>query len=904
MTIKKATAIFIAVLSLACPALAQDMPKLRPIKEKHLQEALFPTQRKDKWGYANEKGDFRIKALFEEAGAFRIIHTEPGDTVSLARIKYQGKWGLLRRNGTILLSPRFDELRDFDKEVSIFREGSFYGLVSYTGEIILEGLQDLEDFLPSGIAWFQAEDRWGVLRPDGSELFPNIYTSKPVEKLSSELLLTNVDDKVGVISLPKQKTILEPDCDFVRKDPRNPSLIVFRRGGHYGGIDDKGAIVAQAQYDTLSSISGSSKKEIMVRKGGKYGKLSPTGQVLVPPVLETDQVSGNSPLLAFFKDDGSGSTVPYLYYNDVEYSIKGFDDFIHRNLRTDKYVSKESLGFHFPLWMRSYAYREMNHENALSRWKREDAFHAFPDSTGGRYYTCTNKRSDAYVTAGRDMTVNDYGEVNATYGSPLSSVSIEFEGQTFSCGNWLTALFKSVDSQKISQYDRENGTSYLRNWSTISFRFPGMAILNDRLLLIADMYIGSRHMQRIVTSLSTKGDALFNIKESGELYNLKDPLDDTPCFYMVMDDGFVISSLKRDRQAVSSVFYSPAGKAILPMNDFLPIDAIRSDKVSYFFGINAREEGTFLQYNSSDKALTKARIDYNPETEMPRVIAGLLVFSDRESGLQKYLARIENPQVRTPILRYTWSVWDGKKVMGITKNSWDNLSDARWECLPSMKNRRRGYHERIGDIHVNVSEAGENGISVYSVKYDKDSDDALRYGYIGTEEPFFTMAVFDDARAISNGIASVKVGETWYELTMEDLKVFTNSPRGEIMDYKEAEVVEEEVEEEAIPFQLVEQKPSFNGGDANEFSNWVNSRLVYPESAKMNGVQGRVTLQFTVEADGRVTNVKVLRGVDEALDREAVRVVSSSPRWKPGMQRGRFVKVTYTFPVIFQLRED
>ena len=124
----------------------------------------------------------------------------------------------------------------------------------------------------------------------------------------------------------------------------------------------------------------------------------------------------------------------------------------------------------------------------------------------------------------------------------------------------------------------------------------------------------------------------------------------------------------------------------------------------------------------------------------------------------------------------------------------------------------------------------------------------------------------------------------------------------EIQEYKEAEVIEEEEEEEAIPFQLVEQKPSFNGGDANEFSKWVNSRLVYPEIAKENGVQGRVTLQFTVEADGRVTNVRVLRGVDESLDKEAVRVVSSSPKWKPGKQRDRAVKVTYTFPVIFQLR--
>ena len=123
----------------------------------------------------------------------------------------------------------------------------------------------------------------------------------------------------------------------------------------------------------------------------------------------------------------------------------------------------------------------------------------------------------------------------------------------------------------------------------------------------------------------------------------------------------------------------------------------------------------------------------------------------------------------------------------------------------------------------------------------------------------------------------------------------------EIMDYVE-EVAEEVVEEEAIPFQLVEEKPKFRGGDANAFSAWVAKNLNYPEVAKENGVQGRVMLQFTVNPDGSVSNVKVLRGVDPSLDKEAVRVVSSSPKWTPGKQRDRAVKVTYTFPVIFQLR--
>ena len=124
----------------------------------------------------------------------------------------------------------------------------------------------------------------------------------------------------------------------------------------------------------------------------------------------------------------------------------------------------------------------------------------------------------------------------------------------------------------------------------------------------------------------------------------------------------------------------------------------------------------------------------------------------------------------------------------------------------------------------------------------------------------------------------------------------------DIQEYVRQEVVEEDVEEETLPFITVEQKPTFNGGDANDFAKWVNSRLVYPEVAKDNGVEGRVVLQFTIGKDGRLQDVKVLNSPDESLAKEAVRVVSSSPKWEPGRQRDRAVKVSYTFPVIYRLR--
>ena len=96
--------------------------------------------------------------------------------------------------------------------------------------------------------------------------------------------------------------------------------------------------------------------------------------------------------------------------------------------------------------------------------------------------------------------------------------------------------------------------------------------------------------------------------------------------------------------------------------------------------------------------------------------------------------------------------------------------------------------------------------------------------------------------------------------------------------------------------------PKFNGCDAGEFANWVYSVLEYPQESKDDGIQGRVRIKFTVATDGSVKDVSVIRGVSEAIDAEAVRVVSSSPKWIPATKDGQRIPFTYEFPVIFQLR--
>jgi len=103
-------------------------------------------------------------------------------------------------------------------------------------------------------------------------------------------------------------------------------------------------------------------------------------------------------------------------------------------------------------------------------------------------------------------------------------------------------------------------------------------------------------------------------------------------------------------------------------------------------------------------------------------------------------------------------------------------------------------------------------------------------------------------------------------------------------------------------FFVAEDMPTFNGKEASlGFREYVGANLKYPEEAAKKGIQGTVYVQFIVEASGEVSNVKVLRGTNPSLDQEAIRIVKNSPRWTPGKQRGKNVRVSFTFPIKFKL---
>ena len=133
--------------------------------------------------------------------------------------------------------------------------------------------------------------------------------------------------------------------------------------------------------------------------------------------------------------------------------------------------------------------------------------------------------------------------------------------------------------------------------------------------------------------------------------------------------------------------------------------------------------------------------------------------------------------------------------------------------------------------------------------------------------------------------------------------VLNGSEDGEVLKAKQMLVTEpvKPKEEENKIFTVVEQMPSFPGGDV-ALMQYLSRNIKYPPFAEENNIQGRVICTFVVERDGSVSDIRIKRSVDPSLDKEAIRVVSGMPRWIPGRQNGQMVRVKYTLPVTFRLQ--
>ena len=264
-----------------------------------------------------------------------------------------------------------------------------------------------------------------------------------------------------------------------------------------------------------------------------------------------------------------------------------------------------------------------------------------------------------------------------------------------------------------------------------------------------------------------------------------------------------------------------------------------------------------LNTNTEGIVVVKIKVDqYGTVTEATPGVEGTtstdknLWLTARNAAMKaRFNESTDAPAVQTGTITFTFRIVDGNSIASPFPTSKAEYTPIK-ELIDAHRNGTYSIRAKYVKTHsynelVFLVEEDDYIIPIRLVKKD-----------LGAEKRFRALNLQEgDSLIIKGNLSRINVGIDYYT-GLEDAVILdvTTSPKPQTVDV--------DSNSDAVPFQLVEVKPSFNGGDANEFSRWVNSHLEYPSVAKENGVQGRVTVQFTIKADGKLTNVRVLYGVD------------------------------------------
>ena len=149
---------------------------------------------------------------------------------------------------------------------------------------------------------------------------------------------------------------------------------------------------------------------------------------------------------------------------------------------------------------------------------------------------------------------------------------------------------------------------------------------------------------------------------------------------------------------------------------------------------------------------------------------------------------------------------------------------------------------------------------------------------------------------LSQSTITAAVDESYQE---DSSKRIVYAPNGDMVDWEDINIDDEPTDTNEI-YMVVEDSPQFPGG-LQAFLDYLHDNIKYPESCRRDSIQGRVIISFVVEKDGSINSAEIVKGVHEQLDAEALRVIDAMPKWKPGKQRGKTVRVKYAIPVNFRL---
>ena len=238
-----------------------------------------------------------------------------------------------------------------------------------------------------------------------------------------------------------------------------------------------------------------------------------------------------------------------------------------------------------------------------------------------------------------------------------------------------------------------------------------------------------------------------------------------------------------------------------------------------------------------------------------------------------------------------------RKIESVDKQDKHNIVQKKKSPLPK-DNKDVGVSHTTEKTEQVTYHVDKTSVSIYNGQrenirlYDNYGNEVIE----GVEYVSDNSMIADckDGVVIAKGIGETRIYVKYNGIGYYcDVKVVT--PPGGLTEEQKKEMEDDQF------FYVCEKMPEFQGGDVNDFHRWLMNNINYPELARENGITGRVVASFVIDTDGSVINVSIVKGVDPLLDNEVVRIISASPKWTPGIQGDKYVKVHYSVPVVFSL---
>ena len=675
--------IFILTLSSVCAFAQTELPQLKELSAKDRAKAISPVQKKDKWGYADEKGKFVIKPYFDSADEFSPASLR-GVTIRCARVSFNGKYGYLYDNGLFMILPEYDSLSLFTNGVAVFAKDGEYGLLSTSDKVLLSGLEAIMPFDENGLAWASRDGLWGLYDISGSEIFKPRFTSLP-ETHFGNLTLVQESGKFGLISIPERRIVLPAEYEMIT-------------GGHKDGT-------------------------ILVRKHGKYGLHDEKGKMLIPPLMNTDQVSGGENVCKYI-DSSSGFVVPMLYQDGKAAPLKAL-----------------------PL----QPFEEWRHENPY-------IYPGLKDTSLVQDPSGLAEVDSIYVTISKDR------KIVASSGLALAEES-------------KIAHLLKVDQNKLAAYDRTAGTTLARDWQNISAKVRRRGVLPDGdEMAVIDVTVDSLLMQRHFVRFTKESSHKILLTQDGILYDQTNYVNEDWADCFVTPDQIVIPVCIGPEKSFRTRILAPSGKQITELPGIFCELVLDSGDVVRMI---VRDEYSF-SVSEVDMISRKYKLDdlgIGSENMSIDYYDSHAYIYEKDSGLARAAVELKDGCTTIPLLKYKRTDWDGEAIVSVSANIWDVPSESAWVVMPRPLTEPRV--ENINGYMLTVYPSGPDGISIYSVSTNVWTGEGLRYGYIGYDTDFFTEPLFEDARTMAGGEAAVRINGEWKPLKKNEfennIKLFENA---------------------------------------------------------------------------------------------------------------------------------